>query len=57
VRAVYTDQVYTTSQALFANNLSFLTKDEFGNFIDSRTEQLFSLSNSSFGVQTDALIT
>jgi uncharacterized protein (PEP-CTERM system associated) len=54
VRAVYTDQVYTTSQGLFANNLSFLTTDEFGNFIDSRTEQLFSLSNSSFGVQTDA---
>jgi uncharacterized protein (PEP-CTERM system associated) len=54
VRAVYTDQVYTTSQALFANNLSFLTTDEFGNFIDSRTEQLFSLSNSSFGIQTDA---
>jgi len=54
VRAVYTDQVFTTSQALFANNLSFLTTDEFGNFIDSRTEQLFSLSNSSFGIQTDA---
>jgi uncharacterized protein (PEP-CTERM system associated) len=54
VRALYTDQVYTTSQALFANNLSFLTTDEFGNFIDSRTEQLFSLSNSSFGIQADA---
>jgi uncharacterized protein (PEP-CTERM system associated) len=54
LRAIYTDQVFTSSQALFATNLSFLTTDEFGNFIDSRTEQLFSLANTSFGVQTDA---
>jgi uncharacterized protein (PEP-CTERM system associated) len=54
IRADYTDQVYTSSQSLFANNLSFLTTDEFGNFIDSRTEQQFSLASTNFGFQTDA---
>jgi uncharacterized protein (PEP-CTERM system associated) len=54
IDAIYTDQVYTSSQSLFANNLSFLTTDEFGNFIDARTQQLFSLASTGFGFQTDA---
>src|SRR5262249_30266922 len=54
ITANYTDQVYTSSQALYSNNLSFLTTDEFGNFIDSRTEQIFSLASSNFGIQSDA---
>jgi hypothetical protein len=54
IRANYTDQNYTSSQALFSNNLSFLMTDEFGNFIDSRTQQLFSLASTSFGLQADA---
>ncbi len=54
VRASYTNQVFTSSQSLFANNLSFLTTDEFGNFIDSRTEQLFSLAGTSFGSESEA---
>ena len=54
IRANYTDQDYTSSQALFSNNLSFLTTDEFGNFIDSRTQQIFSLASTNFGLQPDA---
>jgi uncharacterized protein (PEP-CTERM system associated) len=54
IRASYMDQDYTSSQALFSNNLSFLTTDEFGNFIDSRTQQLFSLASTNFGLQSDA---
>lgn len=54
VDAAYTDQVYTSSQSLFSNNLSFLTTDQFGNFIDSRTEQLFSLSGTNLGFQSNA---
>jgi uncharacterized protein (PEP-CTERM system associated) len=54
IRADYTDQVYTSSQTLYTNNLSFLTTDEFGNFIDARTEQLFNLASTSFGVQNTA---
>jgi uncharacterized protein (PEP-CTERM system associated) len=54
MRTAYTEQVFTSSQSQFSNNLSFLTTDEFGNFIDSRTEQLFSLSNNTFGVENNA---
>ncbi len=54
IRAGYTEQVFTSSQSQFSNNLSFLTTDEFGNFIDSRTEQLFSLSSTTFGVENNA---
>src|SRR6266404_5156419 len=54
IRAGYTEQVFTSSQLQFSNNLSFLTTDEFGNFIDSRTEQLFSLSSTTFGVENNA---
>ena len=54
IRTAYTEQVFTSSQSQFSNNLSFLTTDEFGNFIDSRTEQLFSLSNNRFGLENNA---
>ena len=54
LHADYTDQVFTSSQSQFFGNVSFLTTDEFGNFIDSRTEQLFSLSKDDFGVENDA---
>ena len=54
IDASYTDQVYTSSQSLFSTNLSFLTTDQFGNFIDSRTQQLFSLASTNFGLQANA---
>jgi uncharacterized protein (PEP-CTERM system associated) len=54
IEASYTDQVYTSSQSLFSSNLSFLTTDQFGNFIDSRTQQLFSLASTNFGLQANA---
>jgi uncharacterized protein (PEP-CTERM system associated) len=54
VRANYTDQVYTSSQSLFSSNLDFLETDQFGNFIDSRTQQLFSLASTNFGLSGDA---
>jgi uncharacterized protein (PEP-CTERM system associated) len=54
IRANYTNQDYTSSQALFSSNLSFLTTDDFKNFIDSRKQQLFSLASTNFGLQTDA---
>jgi uncharacterized protein (PEP-CTERM system associated) len=53
ITASYTEQI-VTSQTLFANDLSFLVTDEFGNFIDARTAQLFSLGGSNFGLETDA---
>jgi len=34
------------------NNLSFLTRTNSGNFIDSRTEQLFSLASNTFALRT-----
>jgi uncharacterized protein (PEP-CTERM system associated) len=54
IDASYTDQVYTSSQSLFSNNLSFLTTDQFGNFVDSRTAQLFSLGGTNLGFESDA---
>ena len=51
IDASYTERI-ETSQTLFADNLSFLTRDEFGNFIDSRTARLFALGdNANFGLQ------
>jgi uncharacterized protein (PEP-CTERM system associated) len=55
IDASYTEQL-ETSQTLFGSSLNFLTVDEFGNFIDSRTAQLFSLGDSNFGLQTDAFL-
>jgi uncharacterized protein (PEP-CTERM system associated) len=53
VSASYTEQIFT-SQTLFANDLNFLVTDEFGNFVDARTAQLFALGGSAFGLTDQA---
>jgi uncharacterized protein (PEP-CTERM system associated) len=53
ITASYTEKL-ETSQTLFADNLNFLTRDEFGNFVDSRTAQLFTLGDANFGLQDNA---
>jgi uncharacterized protein (PEP-CTERM system associated) len=53
IDATYTERL-ETSQTLFADNLSFLTRDEFGNFVDSRTARLFTLGDPNFGLQDNA---
>jgi uncharacterized protein (PEP-CTERM system associated) len=49
----YTEQI-ETSQSSFAENLGFLRRDEFGNFIDSRTDRLFRLADDTFGIEDNA---
>jgi uncharacterized protein (PEP-CTERM system associated) len=51
--ASYTESIQT-SQTLFTENLSFLATDEFGNFVDTRTKDLFQLQNPGFGLQDAA---
>lgn len=53
IDASYTERI-ETSQTQFADNLNFLTRDEFGNFVDSRTAQLFTLGDANFGLQDNA---
>jgi uncharacterized protein (PEP-CTERM system associated) len=53
IAASYTERL-ETSQTQFADNLSFLTRDEFGNFVDSRTERLFTLGDTNFGLEDNA---
>jgi uncharacterized protein (PEP-CTERM system associated) len=53
IAASYSEEL-ATSQSLFASDLSYLTVDEFGNFIDSRTAQIFGLIDSNFGLQNAA---
>jgi uncharacterized protein (PEP-CTERM system associated) len=53
IDASYTERI-ETSQTLFADNLGFLTRDEFGNFVDSRTARLFTLGDPNFGLQDNA---
>jgi uncharacterized protein (PEP-CTERM system associated) len=53
IDASYTERV-ETSQLAFVNNLDFLRRDETGAFIDSRTERLFHLDDSSFGLEDNA---
>lgn len=53
IDASYTEQI-ETSQSSFVENLGFLRRDEFGNFIDSRTERLFRLGDDNFGVEDNA---
>ena len=50
IDASYTEQI-ETSQSSFLENLGFLRRDEFGNFIDARTERLFRLGDDNFGVE------
>jgi len=53
IRASYSQSIQT-SQSLFADDVSFLSTDEFGNFIDARTAQIFSLGNANFGLDNSA---
>jgi uncharacterized protein (PEP-CTERM system associated) len=53
VEASYSERV-ETSQVAFVNNLDFLRRDEFGNFIDSRTDRLFHLGDTNFGLEDNA---
>lgn len=49
----YTRDIYT-GQSLYAENLSYLGTDEFGNFIDTRTLQMFRLDNEGLGFSNTA---
>jgi uncharacterized protein (PEP-CTERM system associated) len=51
--ASYSESI-ETSNTLFADNLEFLTRDEFGNYVDSRTARLFSLDDTGFGLEENA---
>lgn len=53
VRASYRERV-ETSQLVFIDNLDFLERDETGAFVDSRTERLFHLDESTFGLEDNA---
>jgi uncharacterized protein (PEP-CTERM system associated) len=53
IRASYTEGIDTTA-SLFANDVSFLSTDAYGNFVDARTSELFSLGNTGLGVQNSA---
>jgi uncharacterized protein (PEP-CTERM system associated) len=52
----YTRDIQTSSQALAANNLEFLGTDQFGNFIDTRTNQPFQPDRSEFGLSNAAFV-
>ncbi|WP_119302655.1 TIGR03016 family PEP-CTERM system-associated outer membrane protein [Dongia deserti] len=49
----YTEQLQT-SQSAFSENLGFLRRDEFGNFVDARTERLFRLGDDTFSLEDNA---
>jgi uncharacterized protein (PEP-CTERM system associated) len=53
IQAGYTERI-ETSQTTFSENLGFLRRDEFGNFIDSRTDRLFRLGDDNFGLEDNA---
>ena len=53
IDASYSESI-ETSNSLFAENLGFLTRDEFGNYVDSRTARLFSLDDTGFGLEENA---
>ena len=53
VDASYSEAIETSS-SLVADNLEFLTRDEFGNYVDSRTARLFSLDDTGFGLEENA---
>jgi len=53
IRASYAEGIDTTA-SLFATDVAFLATDAFGNFVDARTAQLFSLGNTGLGVQNSA---
>jgi uncharacterized protein (PEP-CTERM system associated) len=45
-----------TSQSLYADNLSYLGTDDYGNFIDTRSLTRFQLENSAFGLSNAAFL-
>jgi uncharacterized protein (PEP-CTERM system associated) len=45
-----------TSQSLYSNNLSYLGTDQYGNFIDTRSNQGFQPENSAFGLSNAAFL-
>ena len=53
VRASYTEGLQTAG-ASFQQNLTFLEVDEFGNYVDRRTAQLFRAGNNNFGITNDS---
>jgi uncharacterized protein (PEP-CTERM system associated) len=53
IRASYSQSIQT-SQSSYADDVSFLSTDAFGNFIDARTAQIFSLGNANLGVENSA---
>jgi uncharacterized protein (PEP-CTERM system associated) len=53
IDASYSESI-ETSNSLFADNLEFLTRDEFGNYVDSRTARLFALDDTGFGLEENA---
>jgi uncharacterized protein (PEP-CTERM system associated) len=53
--ASYSEGIQTT-QGLLAEDVGFLSTDEAGNFIDTRTEQLFSLSTNGLGFNNSSFL-
>lgn len=51
VTASYSEDIQS-SQSQTAQDLSFLTTDEFGNFIDRRTAQQFQIGNAAFNLSS-----
>jgi uncharacterized protein (PEP-CTERM system associated) len=53
ITASYSEKI-VNSQVTFVDNIGFLERDASGNFIDSRTERLFHLGQTNFGVEDNA---
>jgi uncharacterized protein (PEP-CTERM system associated) len=51
----YTRDIQTSS-SLYADNLSYLGTDQYGNFIDLRSLTTFQLDNTAFGISNAAFI-
>lgn len=51
----YTRDIQTSS-SLYAENLSYLGTDQYGNFIDTRSLTTFQLENSAFGLSNAAFL-
>jgi uncharacterized protein (PEP-CTERM system associated) len=49
------DETLQTSEAQRGRNLDFLTVDQFGNFVDSRTASAFQLNNNNFNLNDNAV--
>ena len=49
------DETLQTSEAQRARNLDFLTVDQFGNFVDSRTAGAFQLNNNNFNLNDNTV--